>query len=248
KINLNESLKEGGRGASDGRTRHRLRSLLIVAEVALSLLLLIGAGLFIKSFIRLRSTHPGFNPQQVLTASVSLPEARYPKDEQLSSFYQQVVQRAAQLPGVNAAGAILPLPYSENSITTTFTIEGQPAPGRGAEPVAGARIITPDYPRAMGIPLISGRVFTERDTADAPKVILINQTLQHRFFSGENPIGKRLHLGLNSIDGEIVGVIGDVRDRHLDREAGLEYYVPYQQVPVNTMSLVVRAHTGDPVS
>jgi len=152
------------------------------------------------------------------------------------------------LPGVAAAGAILPLPYSENAINVTFTIEGRPRPAQGTEPIGGARIITPDYPRAMGIPLLGGRFFTERDTADAPKVILVNQTLQRRFFPDENPLGRRLRLGLNGINGEIVGVIGDVRDRHLDREAEPEYYVPYQQLPVSTMSLVARAQTGDPVN
>ena len=248
RLNLNESLKEGGRGAADGRRRHRLRSLLIVTEVALSLVLLVGAGLLIRSFILLRATNPGFNAQPVLTASVSLPEARYAKDEQKMQFYQQVVARAARLPGVAAAGAILPLPYSENAINITFTIEGRPKPAQGTEPIGGARIITPDYPRAMGIPLLSGRFFTERDTADAPKVILVNQTLQRRFFPNENPLGRRLQLGLNGINGEIVGVIGDVRDRHLDREAEPEYYVPYQQLPVSTMALVARAQTGDPVN
>jgi putative ABC transport system permease protein len=248
KVNVNEGLKEGGRGASEGRARHRLRNLLIVAEVALSLVLLAGAGLLIRSFILLRATNPGFNAQPVLTGSITLPSAAYPEDEQQARFYQQVVERAEQLPGVEAAGAILPLPYSENALNISFTIEGQPKPAPGTEPVGGARIITPDYPRAMGIPLISGRFFTEHDTANAPKVILINQTLQRRYFPDEDPVGKRLHLGLNSIDGEIVGVIGDVRDRHLDQEADPEYYVPYQQVPVNTMSLVVRTQAGEPMN
>src|SRR5207248_7526369 len=129
----------------------------------------------------LRSTSPGFNPQRVLTASVSLPSIKYPKDEQLASFYQQLTERVAQLPGVEAAGAVLGLPFGESFIGTSFTIEGQRDPGPGARPVADAGIVTPDYFRALGIPVIKGRVFTTRDTAEAPKVLLINETLQRRF-------------------------------------------------------------------
>ena len=240
KTNLNEALKEGGRSTTDGRARHRVRSLLIVSEVALSLVLLVGAGLLIKSFLRLRTTNPGFNAKNVLTASVSLPVARYPKDELVARFYQRAMESAARLPGIEAVGAILPLPFSENSISTSFSVEGQPDPGPGARPIAGARIITPGYIRAMGIPLISGRTFNERDAAGAPWVILINEALARRFFADEDAVGRRLSLGLNDIHGEIVGVVGDVRNRSLDKEAGPEFYVPSQQLPVNTMSLVVR--------
>ena len=247
-VDLNEDLKEGGRSTTEGRGRHRVRGLLIVSEVALSLVLLVGAGLLIRSFIHLRNTDPGFNPQHVLTASVSLPSARYSKDEQQAGFYREAIERAAQLPGVEAAAAILPLPLGENGIETNFTIEGQPELSTGAQPTAGGRIITPDYIRAMSIPLIKGRTFTDQDTTEAPKVVLINETLARRFFPDENAIGKRLHLGLNGIHGEIVGIVGDVRDRHLDTEPIPEYYVPYQQAPVGTMSLVVRARTDDPAS
>jgi putative ABC transport system permease protein len=240
KTNLNEALKEGGRSTTDGRARHRVRSLLIVSEVALSLVLLVGAGLLIKSFLRLRTTNPGFNAKNVLTASVSLPVARYPKDELVARFYRQAVEGVARMPGIEAVDAILPLPFSENSISTSFSLEGQPDPGPGARPIAGARIITPGYIQAMGIPLISGRTFNERDAAGAPWVILINEALARRFFPDEDAVGRRLSLGLNDIHGEIVGVVGDVRNRSLDKEAGPEFYVPSQQLPVNTMSLVVR--------
>jgi putative ABC transport system permease protein len=246
KVDLNESLKEGGRGTTDGRARSRVRSLLIVSEVALSLVLLVGAGLLIKSFVKLRNTSPGFDPRGVLTADVSLPSVRYPKYEEQARFFQQAVEGASHLPGVESVGAIFPLPYSENGINTTFTIEGRPEPSPGDQPLAGGRIITPDYIRAMGIPLVKGRTFTEGDTDKAPKVILINETLARKYFPGEDPIGKRLHLGLSSINGEIVGVVGDVRDRHLDKEASPEYYVPYQQVTIGDMSFVVRAKSGDP--
>ena len=248
RANLNESLKEGGRGATEGRARLRVRSLLVVSEVGLSLVLLIGAGLLLKSFVRLRYTNPGFNATRVLTGSITLPSARYPKDEEISRFYRDVIDRASHIPGVESVGAILPLPFSENSISTTFTVEGQPDPGPGERPIAGARIITPDYPRAMGIRLISGRPFNDRDNAGAPKVVLINEALAKRFFPDENPIGRRLLVGLNDIKGEIVGVLGGVRSRNLEKEPGPEYYVPLEQVPVNTMSLVVRATTSDLMS
>ena len=248
RVDLGESLKEGGRGATEGRARSRLRSLLIVSEVALSLVLLIGAGLLIKSFVRLRNTNPGFDPRRVLAASVSLPQARYPKDEQQASFYQQAVERAAALPGVESAGAIFPLPLSDNGIIVDFQVEGQSDPGPGARPLAGARVITPDYLRAMGIPLLRGRAFTEGDSSDAPKVLIVNDTLARKYFPGEDPVGRRLEVGLAGIHGEIVGVVGDVRDRHLDAEPGPEFYVPYRQVPINSMSLVVRSRADDPAA
>jgi putative ABC transport system permease protein len=248
KIDLNEALKESGRSATEGRRGHRVRSLLIVSEVALSLVLLVGAGLLIKSFLHLRSTNPGFNPQRVLTASVSLPSVKYAKDEQLVGFYQQLAERVSQLPGVEAASAILGLPFGDSFIRTSFTVAGQRDPGPGARPIAGGIIVTPDYFRALGVPIIKGRVFTERDTAEAPKVLLINETLARRFFPGEDPIGKYLDLGLNDIHGMIVGVVGDVHQRRLDAEVEPAYYVPYQQVPINSMSLVVRTKTDDPMS
>ena len=247
RADVSTALKEGGRTTTEGRAPQRVRSMLIVAEVIFSVVLLIGAGLLIKSFMRLRSTEPGFKPHNVVVASISLPGVRYPKDEQEARFYQQLVGRVAALPGVETAGAILPLPLTDSSISVEFTVEGQPAPAPGSEPIAGARIITPGYLRAMGIPLISGRDFDDRDTADSAKVLLINQTLAERFFPGENPLGKRLDIGLNRIHGEIVGVVGDVRHRSLDHEGGPEYYVTYQQVPVNFMSLVVRGSAAKSV-
>ena len=245
KVDLNESLKEGGRSSSEGRARHRVRNLLIVSEVALSLVLLVGAGLLIKSFLHLRNTNPGFQARQVLTASVTLPSTRYPKDEQVAQFYERAVERVAQLPGVESAGAILPLPLGENSISTSFHVEEHPDPGPGARPSAGARIVTPNYLRVMSVPLLRGRALTEQDKADSPQVLLINETLARRFFNGEDPIGKHLDVGLNDIHGEIVGIVGDVRGSSLEAEAGPEYYVPYTQVPVNTMSLVVRTKEAD---
>jgi len=247
-VDLNESLKEGGRSATGGQKRNRFRSLLIVLEVALSLVLLIGAGLLIKSFQHLRHVNPGFNPRNVLTASITLPSERYPKDGQQQEFYRQTIEKISNNPDIEAAGAIMPLPYSNNGITTSFTIEGLPEPEIGAKPRAGGRIITPGYIRAMGIPLIKGRLLTDHDDAAAsPKVLLINESLARRYFPGQDPIGKRLKLGLNDISGEIVGLVGDVRDRALNREALPEYYVPYAHVTIDSMSIIARAKTGEPM-
>jgi putative ABC transport system permease protein len=244
RVDLNESLKEGGRGSTAGRARNRVRSALIVLEVAVSLVVLVGAGLLVKSFVNLRNTNPGFNPRRVMTASVSLPEIKYSKDEQLRQFYHEAVGRAAQLPGVDGAAAIMPLPLSNNGINVTFTVEGQPDPGPGARPISAARVITPDYLRVMGIPVLRGRAFDERDTADSPKVLLINESLARQMFPGEDPLGRKLDVGINSIKGEIVGIVGDVRSRGLEKEAGLEFYAPYEQTPFNSMQLVLRAKEG----
>jgi putative ABC transport system permease protein len=246
RVDLNEALKDGGRSASEGRARHRLRSLLIVSEVALSIVLLVGAGLLVKSFMRLRNVNPGFDAQRVLTASLSLPSVKYQKDEQQTRFIEQVTARAAQIPGVEAVGAIMPLPFSGNNISISYAVDGQPEPPPGERPISDARIITPGYLRAMSIPVIRGRAFTEQDTANSPKVILINESLARKHFSDVDPVGKRLDLGLNDINGEIVGVVGDVRSNNLMKEAGPEFYVPYSQVPFGDVSLVVRTSASDP--
>jgi putative ABC transport system permease protein len=248
RLDLNEALKEGGRSTAGGRVRNRVRSLLIVSEVALSLVLLIGAGLLIKSFIALRSVNPGFNPQKALTASVSLPSIKYEDEAKQLGFYREVIERTSHLSNVEAVGAIMPLPLGNNALSISFTVDGQPEPAAGDTPTAGARIITPGYFRAMAIPVLKGRDFVEQDTPDSPKVILINDTLAQRFFPGQDPVGKRLRLGMNNINGEIVGVVGDVRHSGLDEEAGPEFYVPLTQVPISDMALVVRAKNGDPAT
>jgi putative ABC transport system permease protein len=247
-LDLNEALKDVGRSATVGQGRSRLRSLLIVSEIALALALMIGAGLLIKSFQRLRHTSPGFAPQSVLTASVSLSSVRYSNDAQQVEFYRRAIERISNIPGVEAVGAIYPLPYGDGGLSSTFTIVDQPDPGPGARPRANGRMITSGYIRTMGIPLIKGRLLTDRDGADAPKVLLVNETLVRRYFPRQDPIGKRLKLGLNQIDGEIVGVVGDVRDRALNKEAPPEFYLPYRYMTPSSMSFAARVKTGDPLN
>ncbi len=254
KTDLNEVLKEGSRGSTEGIRRNRVRSLLIVCEVALSVLVLIGAGLLVKSFLRLREVNPGFDPRHVLTTSLSLGVARYPQGEQQRDFFQKILQRIRALPGIESAGVINPLPFGGSSSSNTFTIEGRPPLDPGETPHSYYRAISPDYFRTMGIPLLKGRAFTERDVKDQPPVLIINETLARRFFAGEDPLGKRIIIGFDPIDNpnspprEIVGVVGDVRHAGLDVKSGAEYYVPYLQAPERNMDLVVRATPGSPPS
>ena len=246
KLDLNESLKEGGRGSSESFRRNRLRSALVVSEIALSLVLLIGAGLLIKSFLRLREIDPGFNPEKVMAMDLALPSAKYVEESAQSRFFQELLARVGALPGVEAVGVVDPLPLGGNMAQNGFTIEGRPPLAPGERLVANARIISADYFRAMNIPLLEGRALTERDAQNAPKTIVVNQTLARRFFGNENPIGKRATVTIApDFTAEIVGIVGDVRHRSLEAESGPEFYVSYLQVSSGGMSLVARTATGD---
>ncbi len=246
---LTESLKEGGRDSAESFRRNRARSLLVVCEVALTLVLLIGAGLLIKSFLRLRDVNPGFNPAGTLTLELSLPASKYSDGAQIAGFYQQLLPRVEALPGVQAAGAVSVLPLSGNDESNFVGIEGhQPLPP-GQALRAGRRIVNPDYFRAMGIPLKRGRPFTQADTRETERVMIINETMAHRFFApDEDPLGKRIRTGGGSSPWlSVVGVVGDVRHGGLDRDARPEMYFPYLQAPSRSMALVVRAAAGDPL-
>jgi predicted permease len=247
RFDLNEALKEGGRGGSDGRGRKRVRSLLMVSEVALSLVLLVGAGLLIKSFVKLRNTDPGFDPDNTLTASVSLAAVRYDSDEKIDDFYRRLIERVRALPGVASVGGVTPLPLSDNNMAFSFSVVGQPPPPPEQRQAASARVVTPDYFRAQGVPLRKGRVFNEADKAGAPNTIIVNEAFARRYLPGDEPLGQRLKLGINSIEGEIVGVVGDVRGMSLATPGTPEYYIPEAAVAFSDMSLVIRT-TGDPAS
>lgn len=249
RLDLNESLKDGSRGSSESISRNRVRSLLIVSQVALSLVLLVGAGLLIRSFKQLQDVNPGFEPQRVITASIALPYAKYKEESQMSAFFKEALQRGAEVPGVEAVGGVSPLPLSGNIAMSGLTIEGRPTPGPGERLITHSRIITPDYFRAMGIPLIKGRVFSEQDTKDAPRVVVINESLARKYFPGEEAIGKRIDVTVADDNmAEIIGIVGDVRHMTLDREAGVESYFTYQQVPNTFMTLVARSKSDNPAS
>ena len=211
---LNESLKEGGRGLGAGARGRRMRDLLVIWEMALALVLLVGAGLLVNSFERLRAIDPGFNPDKVLTCQVSLPSSKY-KDPQIVSFFQQLLERVRALPGVKAAGATMTMPLrnSGGGFWSGLNIEGRPAAARESIPIVSFAQVTPGYFRAMGIPILKGRAFTDADNSDqSPKVAIVNATLARRFFPDAGPIDKRICLGEDPSKGPwltVVGVVGD---------------------------------------
>jgi putative ABC transport system permease protein len=251
KPDLNETLKDGGRSATGGTGGQRLRSLLVVSEIALSLVLLVGAGLLVKSFIRLQQVNPGFDPANVLAMYVFLPGAKYPDDAKQVAFFDHVEQRVAALPGVESVGMVSNLPFSGNFDQVSFYIEGQPAPNPGDVPDVERYYVNAGYFRALKIPLQTGRPFGPEDRADAPRSVIIGEATAHRFWPNESPLGKRVKLGtLDSPDPwlEIVGVVGDVRHYALDIAPAPQIYLPYTQAPSQQMTLLVRSGTSDPES
>ncbi|HWO01797.1 MAG TPA: ABC transporter permease, partial [Blastocatellia bacterium] len=195
KPDFNDSLKEGGRGSTGGIQGMRVRNLLVVSEIALSLVLLVGAGLLIRSFVRLQQFDLGFNPDKLLTMRIQLPGSKYREGKQIANFYQQLLQRLEAVPGVQSAGAISSVFLTDTPSSTGFTIEGRPAPV-GAESIeVPLDSVSPSYFRVMGIPLLAGREFDDRDVDGAEPVAIINQTFANRFFSGEDPLGKRYVYG-----------------------------------------------------
>jgi putative ABC transport system permease protein len=247
KPDLNSVLKEGGRtGAGGGAGQRRLRDLLVVAEVALSLTLLIGAGLMIRSFIGLMRVTPGFNPERVLTMQTALPGLKYAKDEQVTAFYAQALERIASVPGVVSVGVTTNLPLGGSDQTTKVIVSGRPAPPSGQAPEVSFRDVSPDYFRALEIPLLKGRAFSARDTADAPGVAIVNETMARRLFgSPEEAIGQRLTDEDGRGAREIVGLVSDVRHSGLDGELRAEMFVPFTQESSNGMTFVVRT-ASDP--
>ncbi|MCA1619677.1 MAG: ABC transporter permease [Acidobacteria bacterium] len=247
RADLGETLKEGGRGSSGGRSR--VRSALVVAEVALSLLLLAGAGLLVKSFARLQAVSPGFDSEGVLTARVSLPGARYKEPAQKAEFYRALTERLGALPGVEAAGATVSLPLggSNLSVWRGLIPEGRPATPESDAPAAYA-VVTPGYFRTMRIPLRAGRVFDERDDANSPKVIVINETLARKVFGGQEPLGRHVTIWRDEeFPRQIVGVVGDTKPSSLDAEGAPQMYVPHaQDAGWGGLSVAVRARGGDP--
>jgi putative ABC transport system permease protein len=246
---LNESLKESGRGSTEGRGRNRVRGFLIVSEIALSLMLLIGAGLLIKSFMRLREVNAGFDPQNVLTLRLSVPSAKYPDPRQQANFYSQLLERVRALHGVESAGAVISLPLggSNFSVGRAFIREGRPmTPEESLN--ASYQVTTPGYFQTMRIPLVAGRSFTEQDTEQSPQVIIINETFARKVFPNEDPIGKRVTVWRDEkFMREIVGVVGNVKPSALEDEDEPQMYVPHTQDPWGVMSLVIRTK-GEPTA
>jgi putative ABC transport system permease protein len=235
--NLNMVLRSGGRGGTAGRTRSRLRDVLMVCEVASSAALLIGAGLLIRSLVRLQEVNPGFQTDHVLTMQISLPPARY-SGLKVGLFYDQLLRRIAALPGVQASGVCRFLPLSGRDADLNFQIEGRPRVRDVDQPRAYYRTASSGYFGALGIPLLRGRFFDNRDSHQTPKVAIINETAARRYWPGENPIGKRILSGLDESEwSTIVGVVGDVKHVGLDAGNDPETYYHYLQIPPEAMPL-----------
>jgi putative ABC transport system permease protein len=240
KPNLNEALKEGSRQTSG--SSHWLRSGLVVFEVAISLVLLVGAGLLARSFLSLLRTNPGFNPDHVLTMNIMLPGAKYKTEPQRAAFYDDLVQRVKAQPGVESAAAVNYIPLGGSNSSDSYLVEGTPEPAPGQENEGRYRVCTPDYFRTMGIPIVQGRGFTEQDKVSAPPVVIVNETLARKHWPSESAVGKRIRfygpLG-EAPWMEIVGVIEDVK-HELDLAVTPEYYLPHAQHPSSGMVLVAR--------
>jgi putative ABC transport system permease protein len=232
RFNQIETLKEGGRDAATGGSGKRLRSLLVMAEVAISLVLLIGAGLLINSFLRLRNVDPGFRAENLLTMKIVLPEPKYREFERRSAFYTDLVQRVESLAGVRSAAVTTNLPLYRQGNSISIGIEGRPDPPPGQELIVVTRIISPGYFDTMSIPLLRGRQFTDQDTGTSPNVLVISETMARRFWPGEEAIGKRISAGrVESPEDwiQIVGVVKDVRQFELNADPKPQMYMSYRQ-------------------
>ena len=240
------SLKEGGRGNMAAHGSARLRGTLVVAEMALAVMLLAGAGLLIKSFGRLQAVDPGFRPEETLSFELSLPRTVYDDDAQLAAVYDRMIDRLRALPGVRTAAGVMGLPLSGTRFNISFTVLGRPEAAPGQTPAMEVRVATPDYFRTLGIPLKRGRAFTDADTAQSPRVVVLSEAAVRKHFANEDPIGKRVELGWGKgpgtprAGGEVIGIVGDVKELGLDEEFPAEIYLPMRQWPVGRMSMVMR--------
>lgn len=245
RVDLNDALKEGGRGSTGGRTR--LRSLLVVTEIALSLVLLVGAGLMIQSFLRLRRVNIGLDPTNVLTASVVLPQTKYREQDQRRAFFKQLVERMRHLPGVEAASATGTLPLSGGNWGRSLTVEGYPVLSVGQAPAIQHTVVTPGYFRTMGIALLAGRDFTDGDTKDGPDITIVDERLARQYWPNESPIGKRVRFGPPE-DNEpwhtVIGVVSAVRHQRVEEDTRQSVYLPHQKIPVTGMALVARTSSN----
>ncbi len=249
RLNLNDALKEGGKGSGvQGSRSRRLRGALVVAEVALALVLLVGAGLLIKSFIRLQKIETGFNTENVLTMVVRLPDGKYDEDPKIINFFRQAMERVRSLPGVREAGMVNFLPlYGGLGSATDFTVEGRPVPPPDQELTTSVRVADAGYFGAMDIPLLRGRNFTDVEDREARHVVIISESLAQKYFPGEDPLGKRIDVDMfdNPNPTEIVGIVGDVRYDSLTDEARPTVYFPHPELTYSFMTLAIRTN-GDP--
>lgn len=254
KLDLRETLNESSRGSTAGPGHHRFGNMLVSLEIALALLLLVGAGLLLRSFARMQDVPPGFPADHLFVADIPVSQAAYPKSEQRYEFFDRLVERARTLPGVRSAGAATFLPVSGGGSVIHFNIQGRPPKSASDFIAAGYRAVTPGYFETLGVPLLKGRLFTAADREDGPAVCLINATMAKVYFPDIDPIGQHMQLGATPTKEipfmEIVGVVGDVRPG-LGTDPQAEMYLPYRQadgiLPVFQLSVVMRT-AGDPLA
>jgi putative ABC transport system permease protein len=245
--NLQASLREGGRRSGESRNRRRARNCLAAGEIALAMVLLVAAGLLLRSFAKLTAVSPGFDARHIVMADISLPQFQYAKPQQWAAFSDELLTRVQALPGMRDSAVVVPRPIADGYVNLGFDIEGSPAASASASRTANYVAVSPDYFRVMGISLRAGRLFDRHDVASAPRVAVISQTMAWLYFPNQNPLGKRLTFGfpLNSwAPREIVGIVGDVRDVALGQEPGPMMYVPYAQAPFWGANMVVKSTLG----
>ncbi len=249
RADVQETLKDGARQVGTGARHRRLRHAFVIAEIALAVVLLVGAGLMLRSFQNLRDVNPGFDTHNVLTMRVSLPLARYTDDAARLRFFRRAVTRIADIPGVRAAGAISFLPFAGLGAATDFTIVGQPPPGPGQEFVVDVKVCDNGFFRVMDVPLLRGRLFTDREMQDASHVVVINETMAHELFEHVDPIGRQLRIDMMSpiTPSVIVGVVGDIKNADLTVKSRAMSYWPHPELAYGAMTLTVRT-AGDPLA
>jgi predicted permease len=242
---LNATLRSEGRSSTSGRGRNLFRNLLVVSQVALSTILLIGAGLLVRNFIQLRSASPGFDSRNLLTMNVTLPPARYSTGQQMIAFFRELVRQVSALPGVQSAAVSSALPLHTVRVSPALP-EGQPVVPLTERPFFNIQTLGPGFVAAMQVPLVAGREFTEHDE-QPPRVLVVNEALARRYWPHQNPIGKRIIVGRATEGSEVVGVLGDIQNAALATDVRPEIYIPFAQLPWASMNLLVRT-AGDPHS
>jgi putative ABC transport system permease protein len=236
-VNVLETLKDASRGSTSAG--QRLRSSLLVADVALSLVLLIAAGLLLTSFSRLQRVEPGFEPAGIFTAQLALPAQRYNR-ERLISFYESLYQRLSTLPGVNGAALTDRVPLTGGQTPAPVAVQGRPVPPMSERASANRHLVSPKYFATLGIPIRAGRDFDERDNATVPHVVIVNETFARRHFPGEDPIGRTLITGMGQMPSQIVGVVADVRSTSLNTPPEADYFLPALQRPETFTNILIR--------
>ena len=247
RFDLNDSLKEGGKNPGGGARSHRLRNLFVVLQVALALVLLVGAGLFMKSLSRLRAVDPGFNAGNLLTMRISLPGRKYDSDQKVLNFFSQATEQLRALPGVQSVGAINTLPFNGPHSGTSMEVAGQPKLPPGQSLTTGICVTDADYFKAMQIPLKSGRLFTPQEAKEMRHVVVVSETFARKNLPGQDPLGKRVTINMKdeNVPTEIIGVVGDTKHLGLDSESREMAYWPQPELVYTSMTLVMRSQ-GDP--